>query len=172
MSNEAIKQTSDQASALRILAIDPGPLTSGFVELSDGKPTDHGIITNDQMLQRLRMLWKDGHNTRIAIEMISSYGMPVGREVFETCVFIGRCMEAARTQAVMRITRGEVKLHICGTLKAKDPHIRQAMLDRFGPQGTKKAPGATFGMAKDVWAALALGATAYDLGIRPELRLK
>ena len=92
--------------------------------------------------------------------MIASYGMPVGAEVFETCVWIGRFFEAWTLPSVPRLVfRRDVKLHLCGTTVAKDPHIRQRLLDLIGPQGTKKAPGPTYGVRSHAWAALAVAAT-------------
>ncbi|MGM3268072.1 hypothetical protein ACS2UZ_27095, partial [Bacillus cereus group sp. BC255] len=75
----------------------------------------------------------------VAIEMIASYGMPVGKEVFETCVWIGRFSERCNlVQNFMPtlIYRKDVKIHLCGTTKAKDPHIRQRLIDLIGAQGT------------------------------------
>ena len=49
-------------------------------------------------------------------------------------------------------------------MKAKDSNIRQALIDRFGPVGTKKNPGWFYGVSKDVWAAIAVGGvTFHDL---------
>ena len=58
-------------------------------------------------------------------------------------------------------------MHLCGHPRAKDPNIRQALLDRFGPGrekalGTKKAPGALYGIKGDEWAALAVAITWWD----------
>jgi hypothetical protein len=61
-----------------------------------------------------------------------------------------------------RITRGEVKVHVCNSKKAKDANVRQALIDRLGKPGTKKAPGPTYGIAGDVWAALAVAVTWWD----------
>jgi hypothetical protein len=44
-------------------------------------------------------------------------------------------------------------------MKAKDANIRQALIDKIGPQGTKKDPGPTYGISKDVWSALAIAVT-------------
>lgn len=100
----------------------------------------------------------------LAIEMIASYGMPVGREVFETCVWIGRFIEAwGGTYAMTRVTRNEVKNHLCGSSKAKDSNIRQALIDLFGPPGKKSDPGPTFGLSGDMWAALGVAATVRGL---------
>jgi hypothetical protein len=100
--------------------------------------------------------------SRCVIEMIASYGMPVGAEVFETCVYIGRLMEAFGPDRCDRLTRIEVKSHVCHSARAKDGNIRQALIDRLGPPGTKRAPGGTYGISGDVWAALAVAVTWLD----------
>lgn len=152
---------------MRVLAIDPGNERSAFVILEDG--TDvvmKGIEDNHELVKILPI----NHADAYVIEMIASYGMPVGREVFDTCVWIGRFVqalaEAERPSGL--IYRREVKMHLCGNTKAKDSNIRASLLDRFGPGkqkavGTKKAPGPLYGVKADVWAALALAVTWFDL---------
>jgi hypothetical protein len=97
-------------------------------------------------------------NGPIAIEMIASYGMAVGADVFQTCVEIGRFVEVAEGN-VSLVFRRDVKMHLCGSARAKDANIRQAMLDRLGPVGTKKAPGPLYGVKSHIWAALAVAIT-------------
>ena len=106
----------------------------------------------------------------VVIEMVASYGMPVGREVFDTCVWIGRFTEAAlgRELPVDYIYRKEEKQLLCGTMQAKDSNIRQALVDRYAPgepnygKGTKKAPGFFYGFRADLWQAMAVGVTWFD----------
>lgn len=142
-----------------ILAIDPGTLVSGWVMLHGRQVVASGIDSNDAVLQRIAA-W----DAALAIEMIASYGMPVGREVFETCLWIGRFVQAYRYPGLAQLVyRKDVKLHLCGTSKAKDPHIRQALLDLIGPQGVKRAPGPTYGVKSHAWSALAVAATAMRL---------
>lgn len=146
-----------------ILAIDPGTTESGWVYLWNGKVVGSGIMPNAEVLSMIRQSAAD----IIAIEMIASYGMAVGREVFETCVWIGRMVESWRSPESARLVyRRDVKLHLCGSAKAKDPNIRQALLDLIGPPGTKKAPGPTYGVKSHAWAALAVAVTV--AGITPE----
>lgn len=154
----------------KVLALDPGPVVSGavLVRLREHYPPlllqkwtgdDTGA-----MLKRFKTIPRDV----LAIEMIASYGMPVGAEVFETCVWIGRFLESS-TSPVERITRNKVKNLICHSSRAKDANIRRAILDMYPatgggktPQiGTKKQPGPLCGMAKHAWPALAL-AIAYQ----------
>ncbi|MBQ1764316.1 MAG: hypothetical protein IIZ92_15615 [Aquincola sp.] len=100
----------------------------------------------------------------LAIEMIASYGMPVGREVFETCVWIGRFVQAWHSPDKVRLVyRRDVKLHLCGSPRAKDPNIRQALIDKLGPAGTKKDPGPTYGVKSHAWAALGVAVTAAEV---------
>jgi hypothetical protein len=98
----------------------------------------------------------------VVIEMVASYGMAVGASVFETCVTIGRFVQLFSRLPVSMMYRKDVKMHLCNSMRAKDANIRQALLDRLGPQGTKKNPGPTFGVSKDIWSALACAVTFAD----------
>lgn len=146
-----------------ILAIDPGTTESGFVFVLDGRVIESGVEPNEAILRRIQH-----HGGKLAIEMIASYGMAVGREVFETCVWIGRFVQAYRDPAAVKLVyRRDVKLHLCGSPQAKDPNIRQALLDLFPrtgggktPQiGTKSQPGPLYGVSSHAWAALAVAVT-------------
>lgn len=159
-----------------ILAIDPGfEVTAWVVYDPDARRiADFGIHPNAEVLGWCQGIG-DWRAARPAIEMIASYGMPVGREVFETCVWIGRFEEAlgiAPDEApAHRIYRADVKLHLCKSPKANDATIRAALIDLFGPGkeraiGTKKAPGPLYGVKADVWAALAVAVTYAEMGAK------
>ena len=152
------------AVARTILALDPGTDVTGWAMLSHGVVAESGVLPNAEVLAALSS-YGDAHGWQtadmLAVEMIASYGMPVGREVFETCVWIGRFIEAWGS-AHRLIYRRDVKLHLCGSARAKDANIRQALLDKLGPQGTKKSPGPTYGVKSHAWAALAVAVTAAE----------
>ena len=154
----------------RILAIDPGNAESGWVIIDQDtrRPLEFGKTTNDELLDQL---WNSLHDDydRVVVEMVASYGMAVGAEVFETCVWIGRFQEAARGRhEVEFVKRQPVKLHHCHTTKAKDSIIRQALVDRFAHgqpnhgKGTKAQPGWFYGFHADIWQAYALAVYAAD----------
>lgn len=151
-----------------ILAIDPGPTNCGWAVLSGRTLMDSGVCDLATMLAMIRGACQQSPQPRIAVEMIASYGRPVGAEVFETCVAIGRMVEACAERGVsaVLVTRLAVKQHVCNSGAAKDPHIRQALMDLLGPQGTKKSPGPTYGVKSHAWAALAVAVTV--AGLRPE----
>jgi hypothetical protein len=152
---------------MSILAIDPGTTKSGWCWFDD---TDDeilacGVNENAEMFGVMRRAAAD----RLAIEMVASYGMAVGKEVFETVRWIGRFQQAWHDpEAVILVYRKDVKLHLCGSPRAKDANIRQALLDMFPatgggktPQiGTKAQPGPLFGVASHVWPALGVAITA------------
>jgi hypothetical protein len=111
----------------------------------------------------LRLVAIGGEVQCLAIEAIASYGMPVGAEVFNTCIFVGRFQQAWRDpNAVRLIYRRDVKLLMCGSARAKDANIRQALIDKLGPVGTKAAPGPLYGVKSHAWAALAVAVTALE----------
>jgi hypothetical protein len=144
-----------------ILAIDPGTTESGWCVFDGKRVIRSGVEQNSQLLGR--DFGYSPSDITLAIEMVASYGMPVGREVFETCVWIGRFQQAWRDpEAVRLIYRKDVKLHLCGSPRAKDANIRQALIDRLGPVGTKAQPGPLYGVKSHAWAAVAVAVTAFD----------
>lgn len=152
-----------------ILAIDPGNIESAYVVLDeDLKPIEFGKLDNEDLMDRICQ--GDFSDCEyIAVEMIASYGMPVGKEVFETCVFAGELKEIIREKMgkdIVLIYRKEEKMNLCGNMKAKDSNIRQALIDRFGVVGTKKSKGWFYGVSKDVWSAIAVGVTYHDLYLK------
>ena len=146
----------------RILAIDPGNIESAYVLMDSEtyKPIEFGKVENNRMLDLIFNYVYDD----FVIEMIQSYGMGVGKSVFDTCVWIGRFVqEASRfTNKIEYIYRAEEKMNLCHSMKAKDSNIRQALIDRFGEVGTKSKPGYFYGFKKDIWSSYAVGVTYLD----------
>jgi hypothetical protein len=142
-----------------ILALDPGTRETGWV-LFDGKRVAYsGVQRNDDVL-RMIAGWRD-KDTRMATEVFQAMGMAVGAEVFETCIWIGRFVQAWHTpDDVLRIKRTQVKLQLCGSARAKDANVRQALLDAVGAPGVKANPGPTYGVKSHAWSALAVAVTA------------
>ena len=146
-----------------ILGIDPGYVQSAYLiwDWKNKVIVSSGIKSNPEFLDLLREKKQLDLSDKLSeplihvIEMISSYGMPVGKEIFETCLLIGRMVEIF-AGGVRLVYRKDIKLHLCGTSRAKDGNIRQALIDRFGSPGTKKAPGLLYGVSKDIWSALAV----------------
>jgi S-methylmethionine-dependent homocysteine/selenocysteine methylase len=152
---------------MTVLAIDPGSEQSAYVLWDGEKVQAHQKLSNEQLR---RMLWsaRSEMADRAVIEQVASYGMAVGAEVFATCVWTGRFMEATpETWDPELMPRKDVKLHLCGQARAKDANIRQALIDRFGGKeqaiGKKSAPGPLYGLKADEWQALALAVTFHDL---------
>lgn len=164
-----------------ILAIDPGNIESGVVLIreSDLRPLVAEKIDNDTLLDNLIMDRYERYDdieciNHIAIEMIASYGMAVGKTVFDTCVWIGRFIQAFHGEPIklQYIYRKDEKMNLCGSMKAKDSNIVQALIDRFAPntsnkgKGTKKEPGWFYGFKKDIWQAYAVGVTYHDMYLK------
>ena len=161
-----------------ILAIDPGNTESGFalIDPITCRPVEAGKISNEQLLDHLHQ-WlvygPEDYVTNVAIEMVASYGMPVGQDIFETCVWAGRFQQVCESFGGYGLPcdlvyRKNVKLHLCHTTKAKDSNITQALIDRFASgqpnrgKGTKADPGWFFGFKADIWQAYALAVLTAD----------
>lgn len=147
---------------MNILAIDPGTYESGYV-VWDGKSIiAYGKVDNHKMLKIIADPPWDVD--LLAVERVASYGQRVGQEVFDTCMWTGRFIQAADAEllAFKLIYRMTIKKYLIGSHTAKDADIRRRLLDVVGPQGTKKAPGPTYGIKSDIWQALALGYVCYE----------
>lgn len=154
-----------------VMGIDPGPEQSGYAIVYGPMCIEAAVLPNEELLIRVERFHDDSDERvrSVAIEMIASYGMPVGKEVFDTCVFIGRLWGISYRPPIL-IYRKEVVKHLCGTAKGKDANVRQALLDMFPrtgggktPQvGTKKKPGPLFGFNSHMWPALGVAITARD----------
>jgi len=146
----------------RVFAIDPGTTHSGVVITVNGQVTSSAVLENGDVLDELQI----HSGVPVAIEMIASYGMAVGKEVFETCLWIGRFMQVAGADRVRLVYRKDVKMHLCGSPRAKDANIRQALIDRWGGKaeaiGNVKKPGPLYAVKSHAWAALGVAVTALE----------
>lgn len=134
-----------------LLAIDPGSEQSAFVFYDTNEKTilRKDIVPNYELIKIIACNEED----QVVIEMIASYGMPVGKTTFETCLWVGRFIQSANIpESVELIYRKDEKMFLCNSMKAKDSNIRQALIDLLGKEKTK-------GCSKDIWAALAVAVT-------------
>lgn len=154
---------------MKILAIDPGNVESAAVLYL---PDEQRVVASAYAENGKLWEWVRGTVPLVStmvVEMIASYGMPVGAEVFETCRWIGRIEERwlrTGTGGVQLLYRKDVKMHLCNSMKAKDGNIRAALMDKFGGKGsvgTKKKPGPLYGISGDKWAALGVAVTFAEL---------
>jgi hypothetical protein len=143
---------------MMILGIDPGPKQSACLTW-DGEQIRGAAITENSQLR----LEYTG-NIVVAVEHLQCFGMAVGASVFETAYWVGEFRRACKLANLpfVPVTRGEVKMHWCHSMRATDSNIRQALIDRFGAPGVKKSPGLTYGLKKDLWSAFAIAAMTWD----------
>ena len=153
---------------MTVLAIDPGNEMSAYVVYD---PERHEVLRaekleNERVLSAVNFYSVAKPADILAIEMVACYGMPVGKTVFETALWTGRFIE--RWGRDFRLVyRSEVKMHLCGNMRAKDANVRQAIMDLFPatgggktPQiGTKAKPGPLYGISGDMFAALGVALT-------------
>lgn len=149
---------------MNILALDPGCTQSASLCWDGRTVSEASICQNADMLLYLRSFTLAA-SEELHVEMISSYGMPVGREVFDTCLWIGRFIEAwemaTKRQATL-VYRQQIKLHHCHSARAKDANVRRALIDKYGKPGTKKEQGVTYKLKSHLWAAFALATYAVE----------
>jgi len=168
---------------MKIFAIDTGNVESAYV-IVDSKtlePIEIKKTLNEHVMSRLdSFIDRCNQNNQkfdVAIEMVASYGMAVGKSVFDTVLMIGRFYEATLRgrRAPNLIYRKDEKMNLCYSMRANDSNITQALIDRFAPgvrnkgKGTKASPGWFYGFKKDIWQAYAVAVTFADMKKRGEI---
>lgn len=159
---------------MKVLAIDPGNIESGYclVESKGDKITKilyAEKVKNEDLLGMIETIYIND-NPKFVIELIESYGMAVGRSVFDTCIWTGRFIQMANDANYQKvdvnfIVRREEKLEICKSVKANDSNIRRQLIDLYAKhdfkngKGTKKNPDFFYGFRADMWAAFAVAHT-------------
>lgn len=154
-----------------ILAIDPGPVQSGWVLYlpHPRRIINSAIDDNTRLMLQLQGRFIGPY---LVIEQVEHYGtgMPVGKSIFETVRWAGRFEQRILDgggSIASYLPRRTVKLHLCKSMRATDANVRQALIDRFPatgggktPQiGIKKKPGPLYGIKSHEWSALALAVT-------------
>lgn len=149
-----------------ILAIDPGNVHSAYCLYDEDKklPIKYEKLENYEFLDTLSGLREQ--TDILALEGIASYGMSVGQTVFDTCLWSGRFWQFWESSGgkTSFVYRKDVKMHLCGSMRAKDSNIRQSLMDRYGSTreaaiGKKASPGPLYKMAGDCWAAFGVAIT-------------
>lgn len=114
-----------------VLGIDPGPTESAYALVGpDFRVREAEKVGNDHLAAWL----STQRPVEVAIESIQSYGMAVGRSVFDTCFMIGRLIQVCIDHRIpyALYPRPEYTRRICGVGKVNDAVLRQALLLRFG----------------------------------------
>lgn len=140
-----------------MIAIDPGTTHSAILDFNGEKVTWAQYLHNDALLIQIRSCSDLLLHKSLAIEHIQCQGRIVGKETFDTCIFIGRVIEAAyaRGAHIIPVYRNDVKLHLCDTMRGiKDSNVRQALIDKYG--GKEEAKRRFHGVTSHLWQALAV----------------
>ena len=154
-----------------IFAIDPGNIKSAYVIVgSDMQVLEHCKADNLQVEKALYKALKIP-NIEIVCESVTCYGMPVGKEVFDTCKQIGRFEHICDLfkNRINYVPRIKEKTIICHDAKAKDSNIRRALIDKYAKfdfkngKGNKRNPDWFQGFGGDEWSAFAVAETYKEM---------
>ena len=168
-----------------VVAIDPGSVESGviLVRSEDCFPIAFTKMPNvgifDFIYQDLMGLvdkeeincFLGSDDVHIVIEKFQSYGMQVGQTTMNAIWWAGRFYEWALCcgLSVSQVFRKDVKMDLCGVMRAKDKNIKAALIERFATgqsnygKGNKKNPGWFYGFKADIWSAYAVAVTLVDI---------
>ena len=165
---------------MNVLAIDPGPKTSGVV-IASVDPfrvtfADEATPIED-IRASLRAVRAKGEVVSIVIEDVTNYGQIVGGDVHGTCKTIGRVLEMTDWLGfpITELTTPEAKRILCGQRNATRAQYWTAARSWIGQQhgltdnvhqlkGKAAAPGPCYGVKGHAWSAVAIAAAWLSLG--------
>jgi len=149
------------------LGVDPGTWESAYVgyDVDTNEVLEHGFVSNDELLLKFRTMDFEWEYDKVCIEMIASYGMPVGKTTFDTVLMIGRIVEILDRMPGVNwrlVFRKKILTWFCQGNSAGDTALGSALRDRFPATGggskpsvgIKSKPGPLYGISKHKWAAL------------------
>lgn len=155
-----------------IMGIDAGSTESGWVLMDESDYTikAFGKEPNDKVASMIEVAASVSPLKFVALENVSGYGQRVGRETFDTCIWIGRFAGTTLLcdSYPLFMTRRCVKGRICGNQNKKDKDVRAALVARFAKhdmvngKGTKKNMDVFYGVSNDVWSAIAVAVAMID----------
>lgn len=121
-----------------------------------------GLEDNRVLLERIETCNFDGFTPdEFVIEWIVLWSK-AGSTTVDTIFWSGQFAHAWGSD-IHKVTRNEVLKCTTGRVRGKkDKDVRAAMIARFGPPGTKKAPGKTYKFHDDEWQALGVAVTHKD----------
>lgn len=121
-----------------ILAIDPGLNESAYC-LLDGEVVQTDTLPNAKMRERLdpSRSWRE--DLTLVVEWMQPHGMATPQSMMDTAVELGRMIEVWALP-FEKMSRDRVKAIICGSSRAKDGNVRQALIDRWGGEDAVKGP--------------------------------
>lgn len=147
---------------MKILAIDPGNNESAYIIWDGYTIIDKAKISNEELLVLIEGGWNGLEF--VTIEMIASYGFPMGQTTIDTVFWIGRFLDVAVKYGyeVKLLFRKTIVIHHCRSPRASDAVVRQALINKYGEDSTKKKPNELYitpngtWMNGDLWSAFAL----------------
>lgn len=123
-----------------VLALDPGNTQTGWVsvepdesEMGHMQVSGFGNADNTAIRHEMHRLRAYHKSMLMLIEVPKPRGQPTASEEMETLIEIGRFLQMW-SGPYSYVFRQPTKIHICGTSKATDANVRQALVDRFGGQ--------------------------------------
>jgi len=144
-----------------VIGIDPGAKQSSLVVWDSVAKviTYKGILDNDHVPFCVRSA---PSKSIVAIEQLRGYGLRVGNDTFDSIWWSGVFAEAAKSAGMpfYMLPRADICNHLTDNPKCGDKGIRDALIDRYGEQGSRKEPGRLYGIKSHMWAALAAAVVA------------
>jgi len=127
-----------------VIGFDPGNECTGWCvwDVKDKIFLYKHKILNGDVIQKIEVFDKKYNIVKVGIEYPSSYGMPVGQTLFDTCTFVGILAQIFKSKNIPceLIFRKSVKMFLCNSVRADDSIVNSRVREYLGEDNTKKKP--------------------------------